>query len=251
MKSAMIVQRNGIRGRCRLCQNLGGLIHSHVISRLMFRPMGQLGQQTPLRFDPVGGTDRPGHLKEYMLCERCEIQFSRYERIAGQFFADLNGLQLPPDLKPVFQLSLDYGNIKLFFLSLIWRCAVCEDPITGKIGLGERLAYLTDLLRTSNPGTENEFPIILRMLAESPEAKHAVLTVPVPMRNAKRRGFAMIGNGVEISWITDKRGASHECVAYILRQDGSWQIDVVRGFHSPPWVQAVKNASEKDRNRTP
>ena len=217
----------------------------------MFRPMGKLGKQTPLRVDPVGGTDRPGHLKEYMLCQRCENQFSRYERVAGQFLAGLNSLQLQPEMQPLCQSSLDYQNIKLFFLSLIWRCAVCDDPITGKIDLGARLAYLTALLRASNPGTENEFPVLLRVIAESQEAKHAILTVPIPMRRAQRRGYAMVGNGVEISWITDKRGASNECAAYVLRQDGSWLVEVVRGFRSPPWVQAVKNAFENNRSRSP
>ena len=175
----MVVQRKGTRGRCRLCCDSGGLIRSHVISRFMFRPMGRLGQETPLRFDPIGGTSRPGHLKEYMLCQRCENQFSQYERVARQFLADLNRLPLRSEMQAFSQLSLDYRNIKLFFLSLIWRCAVCEDPVTGKVELGVRLAHLTDLLQVGDPGTENEFPILLSLLAESQEAKHAVLTVPV------------------------------------------------------------------------
>ena len=245
----MVAQPNGTRGRCRLCHALAELRHSHVISRLMFRPMSRLADETPLRFGPVG-TYRPGHLKEYMLCQRCEIQFSTYERIAGLFFAKLNGLSQQADAQPIRQSSLDYRNIKLFFLSLIWRCEVCHDPITARIDLGSQLHSLTALLQAGEPGTENEFPIILRLLAESQEAQNAVLTVPVPMRRATRRGYAMVGNGVEISWITDKRGASHGCVPYILHQDGSWLIEVVCGSDSPLWVQAVRNAYEQDRRIT-
>ncbi len=110
---------------------------------------------------------------------------------------------------------------------------------------------MTALLQAAKPGSENDFSIILRLLAESQEAKNAVLTVPVSMRRATRRGYAMVGNGVEISWITDKQGASHDCVPYILHQDGSWLIEVVRGSDSPFWNRAVRNAYEQDRRMAP
>ena len=246
----MVAQHIGTRGPCRLCRALTELRHSHVISRLMFRPMSQLGGETPLRFGP-SGRYRPGHLKEYMLCQGCENQFCSYERITGRFLANLNNLQRQTGTRAIRHSSLDYHNIKLFFLSLLWRCAVCHDRITGKVDLGSRLHSLTALLRANEPGGENEFPVILRLLAESQEAKHAVLTVPVPMRRARRLGYAMVGNGVEISWVTDKRGAANECQPYILHQDGAWLIEVVSGSDCPLWIQAARNAYEQDRRIAP
>ena len=124
MKSSIVVQPNGTRERCRLCHTLGELMHSHVISRLMFRRMSQLASETPHRFDPIGGTDQPGHLKEYMLCQKCEKQFGSYEQIAGPFLAKLNGFRQQAHTQSIHQSSLDYRNIKLFFLSVIWRCAI-------------------------------------------------------------------------------------------------------------------------------
>ena len=247
MKSKMALRPNGTLGHCRLCHALGQLEHSHVISRLMFRPMSRQVPGTPIRFDPVGGTVKPGHLKEYMLCPICEDQFCSYEHIVGRFLARLNQLQQQPHTQHIRQSSLDYHNIKLFFLSLLWRCAVSHDPITHLVRLGTRLPTLTALLQAGDPGPENEFAIVLRVLDESQEAKNAVLTVPVPMRCAMRRGYAMVGNGVEILWITDKRGVSQEYVPYILHRDGSWLIEVLAGTCSVPWVQAVRNAHEQDR----
>ena len=213
----------------------------------MYRTMGRLAPATPLRFTFSRSTQRPGHLKEYMLCPQCENQFSRYERAGGLFLTKLNGLSRQTEAHRLCLSSLDYHRLKLFFLSLLWRCAVCDDPLTGTIDLGSRLASLTALLRADTPGSANEFPVILRLLAESQEAKNAVLTAPVPMRRARRRGYAMVGNGVEISWLSDKRGASSESLSYILHQDGSWLIKVVRGFDSPLWSLAVRSAYEHDR----
>ena len=141
----MVAQHIGTRGRCRLCHALTELRHSHVISRLMFRPMSQLAGEMPRRFG-LFGTYRPGHLKEYMLCQRCENQFSNYERITGRFLADLNDLQQQTGARPIRRSSLDYHNIRLFFLSLLWRCAVCHERITREVDLGSRLHCLTALL---------------------------------------------------------------------------------------------------------
>ena len=234
-------------GLCRLCSTPGQLEHSHVISRLMFRPMSHLMGGTPIRCDPMGGTTRPGHLKEYMLCGKCEDQFCDYEHVAAPFFRDINDIQQRSPLKRVHKSSLDYHNIKLFFLSLLWRCAVSQDPITQNVRLGSRLQSLSNLLQSNTPGAENEFPIVLRVLDESREAKNAVLTVPIPMRRTMRRGYAMVGNGVEISWVTDSRGVSSESEPYILHRNGNWLIEMVPGSKCVPWVEAVTSAHDQDR----
>ena len=212
--------------------------------------MSLLVPETPLRFDPQRRTDRPGHLKEYMLCQHCEAQFASYEQAASHFLDDLNRTQEHTGTQPIRHSSLDYRNIKLFFLSLLWRCAVCQDRITKSVDLGPHLRLLTTLLERGDPGSENEFPIFLRVLAESREAKNAVLTVPRPVRRATRRGYEMVANGVEISWIVDKRGASKEDVPHVFRPDGSWLISVVRGSNCPVWMQAVATAQEQDCHTT-
>ena len=232
---------------CRLCQVPSRLLHSHVIPRLMYRPMGRLAPGTPIRFDPLEGKSRPGHLKEYMLCSRCEDQFSAHERVAARFLADLNQVQSPAHERKIRRSSLDYASLKLFFLSVLWRCAVARDPITQMVELGPRLSRLTALLQTDDPGKQEEFAIFLRLLDESPMARNAVLTVPVPMRDSSRRGYAVVGYGVEVSWVSDRRGVSHKSAPWILKEDGTWLIEVISGSRSFPWRQAVTKAHEQDR----
>ena len=130
-------------GECRLCRIPAQLRHSHVIPRLMFRPMARLAPGTPMRAASSEGRSRPGHLKEYMLCARCEEQFSAHERIAARFLADLNQYQLHARERKIRRSYLDYANLKLFFLSVLWRCAVARDPMTSQVNLGRRLPRLT------------------------------------------------------------------------------------------------------------
>ena len=235
---------------CRLCQVPSQLRHSHVIPHLMYRPMGRLAPPgPPIRVDCLEGWSRPGHLKEYMLCRKCEEQFSAHERVAAKFLADINQIQLRAHERRIRKTSLDYSKLKLFFLSVLWRCAVARDPTTRMINLGSRLSKMTALLRANDPGKQEEFAVFLRLLDESPMARNAVLTVPVPMRDASRRGYAMVGNGVEISWVTDGRGVSRESAPWILKEDGTWLVEVISGSRSFPWRQAVTKSHEQDRRR--
>ena len=247
----MVAQSDSTEQCCRLCAAVCELRDSHIIPRFMFRRMSRLAApETPLRFDPSEGTNQPGHLREPLLCHQCEGQFSAYERVASNFFDGLSGDPAAAGSGLVFRSSLDYRSLRLFFLSLLWRCAVCQDRITGAVNLKTRLSVLTDLLEKEDPGADNDFPIILNVLAESLEARNAVLTVPEPVRRASRRGYTMVGSGLEISWIVDKRGASREDIPYVLHEDGSWLIAVARGRDCPVWVRAVENAHEQDCRTT-
>lgn len=234
---------------CRLCRVPSQLRHSHIIPRLMYRPMGQLAPGTPIRVDYLESKSRPGHLKEYMLCSRCEGRFSAYETVAALFLTDINQIPLRAHEHRIRKSALNYSSLKLFFMSVLWRCAVARDPITRMINLGSRLPKLTALLRANDPGKQEDFAVFLRLLDESPMARNAVLTVPVPMRDATRRGYAMVGNGVEISWVTDGRRVSRESAPWILKEDGTWLVEVISGSRSFPWRQAVTKSHEQDRRR--
>lgn len=236
---------------CHLCQVLSQLHNSHIIPQLMYLPMARLAPGTPIRVSSQEGKLRPGHLKECMLCSKCENQFSGYERVAERFLTDLNQIQLQAHEPTIRRSSLDYPSLKLFFLSVLWRCAVARDPMTREVNLGPRLQKLTALLQANDPGRQGEFAVILRLLDESPMVRNAVLTIPVPMRDASRRGYAMVGNGVEVSWITDQQGVSHENAPWILQEDGTWLVEVIPGSRSFPWRQAVTRSHEQDRRAAP
>ena len=236
-------------GECRLCRIPAQLRHSHVIPRLMFLPMARLAPGPPMRVASSEGRSRLGQLKEYMLCPQCEEQFNVHERIAARFLADLNQYQLRAHERKIRRSNLDYASLKLFFLSVLWRCAVARDPMTSQVDLGPRLPRLTALVRASDPGRQEEFAVLLRLLDESPMARNAVLTVPVPMRERSHRGYAMVGNGVEISWVADQRGVPRGSAPWILHEDGTRLFEVISGSRSFPWRQSVTRSHEHDRRR--
>ena len=182
-----------------------------------------------------------------MLCSECEGEFSRYEGVGGQFLACFNRYRPRPLEEMVQWEELDYANLKLFFLSMLWRCAVTQSPMTPKVDLGSRLGRLTELLRGGEPGGEEEYSVLLRFLQAHPIDRNAVMTVPYPMRDRKRRGYNMVGYGVEISWITDGQSVDPRHAPWILKEDGTWLVEVSPGSRSPAWRKAITEADEMDR----
>ena len=90
MKAKPSRGRKAVLGRCRLCGAEAKLQHSHVIPKLMFRSMQRFAPGVmPHRTGGGERRPRPGHVKEHMLCSKCEGEFSRYERVGGQFLAML------------------------------------------------------------------------------------------------------------------------------------------------------------------
>ena len=248
MKGERSRDRMDVFEECRLCGLEAQLQHSHVIPKLMFRSMQRFAPGImPHRTGGGESRPRPGHIKEHMLCSGCEGQFSRYERVGGRFLVSFNRYQ-PRALDLVVQWEgLDYANLKLFLLSVLWRCAVTQSPMMRRVDLGSRLARLTELLRAGDPGGEEEFPVLLRFLEAHPIDRNAVMTVPYPMRDRRRRGFNMVGYGVEISWITDGQGVDTRHAPWILKEDGTWRVEVTPGSRSPLWRQAIVEADEADR----
>lgn len=240
--------REAVVARCRLCGVQARLQNSHVIPKLMFRAMQRFAPGVM----PHGTGDgksrpRPGHLKEHMLCRKCESQFSRHEGVGAQFLASFNRYEPPAGERAVQWEGLDYANLKLFFLSMLWRCAAAQSPRTQRVDLGGRLAGLTKLLRAGDPGGEEEYPVLLRFLKARPTDRNAVITVPFPSRERKRRRFQMVGYGVEISWITDGQGVDARDKDWILKEDGTWLVEVMPGRESPLWRRAIEEADEADR----
>lgn len=57
----------------------------------------------------------------------------------------------------------------------------------------------------------------------------------------------MVGYGVEISWITDGQGVDARHAPWILKEDGTWLVEVTPGSRSPLWRQAIAETDEADR----
>jgi hypothetical protein len=107
-------------GSCRLCLIDKDLAHSHIFPEFFYEPtydetnrfvsLSTHPRQKPKLFEKG--------LREYLLCEECEAQFSRYESYAASILRKAGDYRTPDNHFIVIP-DFDYARFKLFGLSLI------------------------------------------------------------------------------------------------------------------------------------
>ncbi len=132
---------------CRLCRQPKPLQDSHIVPEFVYKPLYNAKHQL---FGLAGTTKvkifQKG-VREKLLCKECEQQFSRYENYAARtLFA--TGYPFSP--KGPFKIfsGLKYEDLKLFFLSLLWRFAETSLPQLSGASLGPHRERLRVLLTT-------------------------------------------------------------------------------------------------------
>ncbi len=91
-------------------------------------------------------------LREQLLCDRCERQFSRYESHVADVLKDLPTEIAEPPGTPIPIPAADYTLFKLFHISLFWRCSIASDRHFERVSLGPQEEVARTLLLDENPG---------------------------------------------------------------------------------------------------
>lgn len=89
---------------------------------------------------------------EKLLCADCEALFSGWESYAKQFFAGSIPLSGEPVGNHLRLSGVDYSQMKLFFMSLLWRFGVTTNPWMKGASLGTHQERLRRRLLSSKPG---------------------------------------------------------------------------------------------------
>ena len=176
---------------CRLCLEPRPLARSHIIPRFFteggyqLRPTGKDGLLQPfvdaMHTDPAiklgrrqkGGWDSKLGTVQYLLCEVCELRFSKLEDYVRRYFYGLTSpirLQLPITPDPFFQI--DYKTFKLFQLSVLWRASEARGDFFTAVELGEKHSErIRKMLLEENPGTEDDYACALYRMVATPEVE--------------------------------------------------------------------------------
>lgn len=146
-------------GKCKLCQVVTELKYSHIIPEYFYKPMYDVNH----RFMQISTTpDIPTKLnqkgaREYLLCDRHEQQFSKYERYVSQAYYYNEAKNIRQNDKLFTVENVDYSLMKLFQLSILWRASVTSLEIFGDVKLGPHEETIRQMLLAENPGKYYEY----------------------------------------------------------------------------------------------
>ncbi len=147
---------------CYLCLQSKNICQSHIIPEFFYREL----YDEKRTFIEINGsnyrfeTKQQKGIREKLLCQECENQFSRYERYIAEHFyrvPDIQQMNGTCDLP----LTIDYTKTRLFYLSLIWRLGIAQRPPFDTFNLGIHQEKIRSLLINENPGIYDDYGAIV------------------------------------------------------------------------------------------
>jgi len=100
-------------------------------------------------------------LRERLLCNDCEQQFSRYERYARGVVKGGEGLTVTRHPGRIEIADIDYEKFKLFQMSVLWRSGIASHRMFSRVKLGPHAERLREMLLREDPGRRTDYPCLI------------------------------------------------------------------------------------------
>src|SRR5687767_8293608 len=121
---------------CRLCGKLAKLSYSHILPEFLFSPVYDDLHRTILVSSSEKEKFIQKGIREYLLCQECELKLSRYEGYAINVIKNIPAFEEDLSGSFLFSNSVDYKLFKLFQLSILWRSSVSTNQMFANVNLG-------------------------------------------------------------------------------------------------------------------
>ena len=169
------------QGVCKLCGQCRFLVDAHIIPQSFFDFMRQ-GDPRPSRIYAGGEhpkRTRTGIHDEELVCADCEGVLSVLDDYGAKIlipeFPESMCIKTPDGVPLFFQLpSYNYGVLKLFLLSVLWRMSATKRPEFSCISLGPHEIRLAEMIKMNAPGSPDEYPVILSRFTD-PVGHYSIL----------------------------------------------------------------------------
>ena len=212
-------------GKCALCGKWGGRLHSHILPKLLFRHLG--GKTTPKVEGPRIRRGRPGHIKQYLLCPKCEGVFNKWEATAGTWYENLRAIDTQSGAQEITLHGLNHQHLKLFYLSVLWRFEVSDHEQTKRVNLGPKEAEIKQMLLEEDAGPDTKMPVIGALLRGTQTQRENIIALPQRARVESRYAHMMYARGLAICWITGGDGRSGATHRARLETNGTWWLPIL------------------------
>lgn len=178
---------------CKLTGELGKAIRSHIIPKSFFNLKEPENPPLIMSADGSFKKSRIGIYDDGLVTARGEEYFKNIDDYAYKIliskrdsFIDLTveGQKVGKAL-----LDYDYKKLKLFFLSLLWRASETAQPPFSAVGLGPHSPLIKDMILNGNPGSPEDYAVILFRFPEAKSLQSGTTLFPFPARISDRNWY--------------------------------------------------------------
>ena len=248
-------------GTCKLCGNQKELRHSHIFpdfyiwSRQAWLKTGNHGVAHPHSFavsTEMNSNDgwkqrnfweKELGWKEYLLCGDCERRLGAHESYARVFFY---GNARPPlkkrslgvvvpnmsrDFLETREVAINFPELKLFQMSLLWRAGVATGKFYGNVHLRQKDEIrLRHFLLHGNPGSETDYPCAVFDLRSLAVEFEGYSEKPTRSRDDHgQRNYRIIVGGYAFLYCASSAPRSPMFFDFCAKRNGTMLMPVIRG----------------------
>lgn len=162
---------------CRLCGLEKQLIQAHIFSRNLYKSIREASSSEPPsnqvpRIYSVGTKQKSKQIQSgihdsSILCKECDNGLIGSWDNYGQTFllspsSPENYLVDNVGKTAAYRIDkFDYKQLKLFFMSMLWRAAITNHEFFNQIKLGSWEEKLRNMILAKDSGSENDFSVVL------------------------------------------------------------------------------------------
>ena len=218
---------------CRLCHVPSKLCESHIFPRSFIKFVRDEGTNKFYEmYDKAHNLIQDGP-KERLLCGPCEQRISRYEKYFKEaVHLSRHGIEILQADEVAVIRNLDYGNVKLFLLSVLWRMSVSSLPQCRAVELGEKEEVIRRMLIQEHPGENQTFPVCAVIPLINGRMEECVLCTPFV--STAHDVYALIVGGI-LYFVSMKQGHVFPCRMCLLDESGDWTMPLLE-FEKVPFL---------------
>ncbi len=258
--------------RCRLCGAANKLINSHIFPDFFIRSLerdivtGTKGQPQPAsialstRPEIKSGQRQRGFwekklgFKQMLLCAKCEEKFSVYESYFRKFFygkdpsplikRDIgkvitqSGWPTVDFVREVREVLVDYPQLKLFVLSLLWRSGIAIGEFFRDVHLGAKHEErIRTLLLEADPAPDYHYAIVMADLRSGSSTLEDFIEQPTVGRDEGQRFYKLtLGGFMFLIYVTSADEKPPELISsFRLRECGRLTLGIVEATPFLKW----------------
>lgn len=159
-----------MRGVCRFCGTESPLIKAHLVPSSLYKKGSDNAEAlVVVNSETPGRVSRSwtGIYDQNLVCRRCEDIWDAWDAYAAVFLRDIDSLavqlHLEGELVALRVDDYDFDKLKLFFLSVAWRCGASQREEFSLVKLGPYEAKLKEAIENKDSDHPAGFDIsILR-----------------------------------------------------------------------------------------
>ena len=209
--------------RCALCLEDSELRRSHIIPEFLYESLyddKHRLQVLSLLPDRGNWREQKG-LREPLLCDRCEQQLSVAEGYARKLLLGGAPVTYRSEGSVVFLSGLDYHQLRLFQLSVLWRAGVSTLPFFTDVQLGPHAEKLRRLVHAGDPGPSDRYCCVMFGLKYEKQAFAGVVMQPGRVRLHGQIAYRFVFGGFLWAFFASGQGLPAALLPCTLQPPGN------------------------------